>query len=139
MIRLPDRTAIRIVALRVRARLEGMNVSAILWLRIVTTREPCPTVRLPTFERQLTRTRPLRITVPLTRNRRPFNTAATFDPDFDPDPDAGTLTLVVAALCGPPFPIASISHNRTLYSPGPGAVTRAAPDALTLVAAAHVA
>ena len=115
MIRLPERTAIRIVAFRVRALLGGMKVNAILWLRTVTARDPCPTVRLPTFERQLTRTRPLRRTLPLTRNRRPFSTAAILDPDFVPDPAVGTFTLAVAALCGPPFPIASTSHNRTLY------------------------
>src|SRR5688572_4129806 len=140
MTRSPTRTAMRIVAARLRARRDGRNVTAILLSRIVTRREPRPTVLPRIFERQLTRTRPLRAIVPLTRNRRPVTTAATFVRIVDdPVPGDGTLTVATAALCGPPRPCTSISHNRTLYVPGPGAVTRAAPEASTLFAPWQVA
>ena len=74
--RRPERIATRVVA--VRARLLSTNVTLTLWLRIVTTREPCATVRPRRLERQLTRTRPLRVIAPLTRSRRPLITAVIF-------------------------------------------------------------
>ena len=52
-----------------------MNVAATLCRRIVTTRDPCASVRRARLERQLTRTRPLRAIDPVTRNRRPVMTA----------------------------------------------------------------
>jgi hypothetical protein len=136
-IRTPDRTATRTVPRR--AREPSVNVRPILWARIETTREPLPTVRPLTFERQLTRTRPVRAIVPATRNRRPVNFAVTFVRFVtELPPSGGTVTDASAALCGPPRPCASTNQNRTVYMPGPGAVTCAAPLAPTATAAGQM-
>ena len=58
---------------------------------------------------------------------------------FGPAVAAGTVTDANAALCGPPLPWLSTSHSRTEYSPGPGAVTCAAPLAPTATAAGQTA
>ena len=114
---MPARTAIRVVPLRARAL--SANVAVSLFARIVTIREPAPTVRLPTFDRQLTRTLPLRAIDPLTRSRRPRRTAVIFVRlELEPAPAAGTVIVASAALCEPPLPCASSNHNRTVYSPG---------------------
>jgi hypothetical protein len=95
----------------------------------------------PTFERQLTRIRPLRASVPATRNVRPFSIAvilvrAGLEPPIVA-PGGGTVTDASAALCGPPRPCESSSHIRTVYTPGPGAVICPAPLDPIVTAAGH--
>ena len=54
-------------------------------------------------------------------------------------PAGSTVTVVSAALCGPPRPALSSSHRRKLYRPGPGAAScAAAPRASTLMGARQV-
>jgi hypothetical protein len=111
--RVPARTTTRIVPRRAAAR--GKNVTAIRFARTDTKRDPCPRVREPTFERQLTRTRPPRASVPATRNLRPSRRAVTFVRTLFGEVEAGggTVTDANAALCGPPFPCLSTRHSRT--------------------------